>query len=517
MVTTAVTGPESYYAEKALLSDSGQVVFTARPSPSDSENGIFVYTPGVGFDTIVQNGDVLPKAGVLQGVTPEFSTNALGQVAFKAGVESGVPLRFTNGDFSQGTGDTFDGWTVVGDAGSIVETASGGVDDSRAIRFNLASNPGNSTTSSTVTEPYIEQSFPVEADLRIELQASAVNNVSGNIGAEFRASSDVFFDSRSLFFSGSAFSPLSNLIDSDGSGVLRIGKLFGFTSDDIIIDNVEIFIRPYNDTNALFFYDGSTLHEVGLIGTELPNNEAFSGFSTFTYLNDSGTIVFMAQIAGPSFSTGASCSFGSENNALFTWSMADGFNEIVREGEILSGGGLVSEIKIAGVDSNNSGNLAFQVELDCVEDNTGLFIVPSNGAMAFSAWRLDQDGEVGALADPGDSSKTELTDRMALLAYAFGQDPSEQPIVTVEPQYYLEGDALYMNYTRIKNAADIKFSVEYSTNLEDWELAISGSDYVEQVYNNLDGTESVEIEFNGKYDSLSKFFYRLKVDLVEQL
>ena len=104
---------------------------------------------------------------------------------------------------------------------------------------------------------------------------------------------------------------------------------------------------------------------------------------------------------------------------------------------------------------------------------------------------------------------------MALLAYAFGQDPSEQPIVTVEPHYYLEGDKLYMNYTRIKNATDISFSVEYSTTLEEWELAIPGSDYVESVYNNLDGTESVEIEFSGKYESLSKFFYRLKIDLVE--
>jgi hypothetical protein len=131
---TEPAGPAQFHAEKARLSDGGHVVFTGRPGPGDShvENGIFVYTPDVGYDTIIQSGDALTNGGTLQGIPPEFSTNDSGHVAFYAGISSDQLVPFSNADFSQGTGDTFDDWTVIDGLITIDESTDGGVDGSRA-------------------------------------------------------------------------------------------------------------------------------------------------------------------------------------------------------------------------------------------------------------------------------------------------------------------------------------------------------------------------------------------------
>jgi hypothetical protein len=301
-----------------------------------------------------------------------------------------------------------------------------------------------------------------------------VNGGSSSLGWEIRSATDELIDSASHFFSSNGFTSQFRQFDPSGEGaVLRIGKLVSSTSDDVIIDNVDLRVRNHDEADGLYFYDGSTLHEVARIGMLTGLGNIFSSFTAFSDLSDDGTIVFMAQLSGPEFNPGPGCSSEGENNALFTWSMADGFNEIVREGDLVDGGRVVSAIEIGGADPNDSGSLAYSLELDCVEDDSpDIFIVPTSSSPAgFSAWQIGHDEETSSEAS-SEPSEERLTDRLALLAYAFGLEQSEP--VTVEPRCFKANDKLYMKYTRIKNATDISFSVDFSTNLNAWELATPG-------------------------------------------
>lgn len=67
-----------------------------------------------------------------------------------------------------------------------------------------------------------------------------------------------------------------------------------------------------------------------------------------------------------------------------------------------------------------------------------------------------------------------------------------------------------VDYTRADSFSDQPFSYEYTTNLLDpWQLSIPGSNYTEQVNNNLDGAETVLVTFSNAVDD--ELFIRLNI------
>lgn len=121
--------------------------------------------------------------------------------------------------------------------------------------------------------------------------------------------------------------------------------------------------------------------------------------------------------------------------------------------------------------------------------------VSGTGLTEIEAWRLSHFGNAAGTGDLADLADFDHDGLCNLLEYAFGADPTENTLPLGRPRGSMDSGLFTLTYQRpAGGAAGITYAIELSgTDLSGWTAGISGTDYLQTVNPNGDGTETVVI------------------------